>query len=114
MTKGVLKVKDLLYTKIQGLCVRVRVCVCYCVCCQKFPTIHKILEKTTSYKRFCRLGSVFNVILLSVPLTSWQIPGRWEVFIDQLRVSALEDCLTFYESNMAILNKRHDNGESKV
>lgn len=41
-----------------------------------------------------------------------QIPGRWEVFIDQLTVSALEDCLTFYESNMALLNKKHDNGEN--
>ena len=40
-----------------------------------------------------------------------QIPGRWEVFIDQLRVSALEDCLTFYESNMALLNKKHSNGK---
>ena len=39
-----------------------------------------------------------------------QIPGRWEVFIDQLRVSALEDCATFYDSDMAVLLRKHDNG----
>ena len=39
-----------------------------------------------------------------------QIPGRWEVFISELRVGALEDCVTFYESDMKLLFRMNNNG----
>lgn len=49
-------------------------------------------------------NSSFNI---HVPI---QIPGRWAVFIDQLKVSSLEDCLTYYESDMAVIIRQHRNG----
>lgn len=32
------------------------------------------------------------------------------MFINQLKVSSLEDCLTYYDSDMAVISRRHDNG----
>ncbi|XP_078606478.1 uncharacterized protein LOC144879110 [Branchiostoma floridae x Branchiostoma japonicum] len=39
-----------------------------------------------------------------------QIPSRWNVFIDKLERTAKEDCLLFYEGEMAVLYKGRDNG----
>ena len=39
-----------------------------------------------------------------------QIPGRWEIFLNELRISAVEDCIKFYESDMKILHRRADLG----
>ena len=39
-----------------------------------------------------------------------QIPGRWEVFIDQLKVNALDDCVVFYESDMNVIQRQHNYG----
>jgi len=39
-----------------------------------------------------------------------QIPGRWEIFLNELRISAVEDCIKFYESDMKLLHRRADQG----
>ena len=38
-----------------------------------------------------------------------QIPGRWQVFIDQLQSSALQDCAAFYESDIDMLLSEYEN-----
>ena len=38
-----------------------------------------------------------------------QIPGRWQVFIDQLQSSAQEDCAAFYESDVSLLLIKYEN-----
>lgn len=39
-----------------------------------------------------------------------QIPGRWEIFLKELKISAVEDCITFYESDMEVLHRRAQKG----
>ncbi|KXJ23571.1 hypothetical protein AC249_AIPGENE12446 [Exaiptasia diaphana] len=39
-----------------------------------------------------------------------QIPSRWNIFIEKLEKTAKEDCLSFYEGEMALLHKKYDNG----
>lgn len=39
-----------------------------------------------------------------------EIPGRWEVFISELRLNALEDCIVYYESDMMLLIQMNDIG----
>ena len=39
-----------------------------------------------------------------------QIPSRWNAFIEKLERTAKEDCLAFYEAEMAFLHKKYDNG----
>jgi hypothetical protein len=38
-----------------------------------------------------------------------EIPGRWQVFIDQLQSGALEDCAAFYESDIHMLLSSYEN-----
>jgi hypothetical protein len=38
-----------------------------------------------------------------------EIPGRWQVFIDQLQSSAQEDCAAFYESDVSLLLIKYEN-----
>ena len=40
-----------------------------------------------------------------------QIPGRWEVFIEQLKTGALEDCVEFYVSDVALLLDKYGNSK---
>ena len=41
----------------------------------------------------------------------FKIPGRWEVFISELRLNALEDCIVYYESDMMLLIQMNDIGK---
>lgn len=41
-----------------------------------------------------------------------QIPGRWQVFIDQLKTGALEDCAAFYESDVTALLDTYENSKN--
>ena len=43
----------------------------------------------------------------------FQIPGRWQVFIDQLKSSALEDCAAFYESDINMLLQKYENSQCR-
>ena len=57
-----------------------------------------------------RLGTRLGCMgVMKVSAVSLQIPGRWQVFIDQLQSSALEDCAAFYESDIHMLLSSYEN-----
>ena len=45
---------------------------------------------------------------------SLKVPGRWATFVDQLHTSSVQDCITFYETQINQLLRKHNHGTNII